>query len=49
MLLEYAVPIIVILILIIINGFFVAAEFAVAAASRPRVAQLAESGSAGPA
>ncbi len=32
--------------LIVINGFFVAAEFAVAGASRPRVAQLAEAGSA---
>lgn len=46
MLLEFGVPIAVILVLILVNGFFVAAEFAVAAASRPRVAQLAESGSA---
>jgi CBS domain containing-hemolysin-like protein len=45
--LEYAIPIIVILVLIVINGFFVAAEFAVAGASRPRVAALAASGSAG--
>lgn len=44
--LEFAVPIIVIIILIIVNGFFVAAEFAIAGASRPRVAHLAESGSA---
>jgi CBS domain containing-hemolysin-like protein len=43
---EYLVPVIVITVLIAINGFFVAAEFAVAAASRPRVKQLAESGSA---
>jgi CBS domain containing-hemolysin-like protein len=45
--LEYLVPIVIIIILIIINGFFVAAEFAVAGASRPRVAGLAASGSAG--
>lgn len=43
--LEYAVPILVIFILIIVNGFFVAAEFAIAGASRPRVAHLAEGGS----
>lgn len=43
---AYLVPIGVIFILISINGFFVAAEFAVAAASRPRVAQAAEAGSA---
>ncbi len=43
---DYLIPIIVILVLIVVNGFFVAAEFAVAGASRPRVAQLAESGSA---
>lgn len=46
MFVEYALPVLIILILIAVNGFFVAAEFAVAAASRPRVAQLAESGSA---
>jgi CBS domain containing-hemolysin-like protein len=43
--LDYLIPIAVILFLIFVNGFFVAAEFAVAAASRPRIAQLAESGS----
>lgn len=42
---EYLVPILVIIILIIINGFFVAAEFAIAGASRPRVTALAASGS----
>ncbi len=40
------VPILIILALIAVNGFFVAAEFAIAAASRPRVAQQAENGSA---
>ena len=43
---EYGVPILIILFLCLINGFFVAAEFAVAGASRPRVAGLAEEGSA---
>jgi CBS domain containing-hemolysin-like protein len=43
---EYLIPILVILVLIVINGFFVAAEFAVAGASRPRVAALAATGSA---
>ncbi len=42
---EYGVPIFIILFLCLINGFFVAAEFAVAGASRPRVAGLAEAGS----
>ena len=43
---EYLIPIGVIIVLIIINGFFVAAEFALAAAPRTRVAQMAEDGSA---
>jgi CBS domain containing-hemolysin-like protein len=43
---EYLIPILVILFLIVMNGFFVAAEFAVAGASRPRVAALAAGGSA---
>lgn len=43
---EYLIPIVIIIVLIIVNGFFVAAEFAMAGASRPRVAGLAESGSA---
>ena len=42
---EYFIPIAVITFLIIINGFFVAAEFAIAAAPRTRVAQMAEAGS----
>ena len=46
MFVEYGVPILVILVLIVINGFFVAAEFAVAGASRPRVSALAAGGSA---
>lgn len=44
---EYLIPIAVITVLIIINAFFVAAEFAIAAAPRTRVAQRAESGSKG--
>jgi CBS domain containing-hemolysin-like protein len=44
---EYLIPIVVIIFLIIVNGFFVAAEFAVAGASRPRVATLAAGGSTG--
>jgi CBS domain containing-hemolysin-like protein len=44
---EYGVPILIIILLCLINAFFVAAEFAVAGASRPRIAQMAESGSAG--
>ena len=43
---EYLIPIGVIIVLIIVNGFFVAAEFALAAAPRTRVAQMAEDGSA---
>ncbi len=43
---EYVIPILIILFLCLINGFFVAAEFAIAGASRPRVAGLAEAGSA---
>lgn len=42
---EYLVPIVIITFLIIVNGFFVAAEFALAAAPRTRVAQMAEGGS----
>lgn len=39
------IPLLLILLLIIINGLFVAAEFAIAAAPRARVAQMAENGS----
>ena len=44
--LEYLIPTLIIIILIVVNGFFVAAEFAVAGASRPRVSGLAAEGSA---
>jgi CBS domain containing-hemolysin-like protein len=40
------IPILIIILLIAINGFFVAAEFAIAATPRTRAAQMAESGSA---
>ena len=43
---EYLVPLAIIGILILINGFFVAAEFAIVAAPRTRIAQAAERGSA---
>jgi CBS domain containing-hemolysin-like protein len=43
---DFVIALIVIIVLIIINGFFVAAEFAIAGASRPRVSALAEEGSA---
>lgn len=42
---EFIIPILVIIVLIVINGFFVAAEFAIAGASRPRVSALADEGS----
>jgi CBS domain containing-hemolysin-like protein len=42
---EILIPIGIIIMLVAANGFFVAAEFAIAAAPRTRVAQLAESGS----
>jgi CBS domain containing-hemolysin-like protein len=40
------IPILIIIILIAVNGFFVAAEFAIAATPRTQAAKLAESGSA---
>lgn len=42
---EYLLPISIILVLIVLNGVYVAAEFAVAAAQHTRIAQMAESGS----
>lgn len=42
---EYLLPIVIIAILIFLNGVYVAAEFAVAAAQHTRVAQMAASGS----
>ncbi len=42
---EYLIPVVVVSILILTNGLFVAAEFAIAGASRPRLAYLAEEGS----
>lgn len=42
---EIAIPLLNILLLIIVNGIFVAAEFGIAASPRARIAQLAEGGS----
>jgi CBS domain containing-hemolysin-like protein len=42
---EYLIPIVIITILIIVNGFFVAAEFALAGVPHTRIAQMAEDGS----
>lgn len=42
---EIVVPLLIILVLIIVNGIFVAAEFGIAASPRARIAQMAESGS----
>jgi len=44
---EFIIPILLITLLIIVNGIFVAAEFGIAATPRARIAQLAESGSVG--
>lgn len=41
---TYLVPIVVIILLIIANGLFVAAEFAIVAARKPRVAQMGRDG-----
>jgi CBS domain containing-hemolysin-like protein len=43
---EYLVPILIILVLILLNGMFVAAEFAIVTASGPRMKTLADQGSA---
>ncbi len=42
---EYLVPLLIITFLILLNGLFVAAEFAIVAAPRPRLMQAAERGS----
>ncbi|MBX3015221.1 MAG: HlyC/CorC family transporter [Caldilineaceae bacterium] len=42
---EFLLPLSIITFLIVINGLFVAAEFAIAAAPRARIAQMAEEGS----
>ncbi|MEZ4864782.1 MAG: hemolysin family protein [Caldilineaceae bacterium] len=42
---EIAIPLLILLCLILINGLFVAAEFAIAAVPRARIAQMASSGS----
>ena len=45
MIAEYLIPIVIIMLLIIVNGVFVAAEFAIASVPHTRVTQMAESGS----
>ena len=46
MILEYLIPILIILILILLNGMFVAAEFALVTAPRPQLRSMKEQGSA---
>lgn len=43
---DYALPILVIVVLIVLNALFVAAEFAIVAVRRPRIEGLAEEGHA---
>ena len=45
MIAEYLVPIIIILLLILINGLYVAAEFSLVTASRPKLQSMAAHGS----
>lgn len=42
---EYIVPIVIILVLILLNGLFVAAEFAIVTAPRPKLRNLKDEGS----
>ena len=44
-LITYGVPLVVILVLIVLNGLFVAAEFSLVGSRRSRLESLAESGS----
>lgn len=44
---TYVLPIFIILLLIVLNGLFVAAEFAIVAARKSRLQQLASTGNAG--
>ncbi len=46
MILEYLIPILIIFILILLNGMFVAAEFALVTAPRPQLRTMEEKGSA---
>jgi CBS domain containing-hemolysin-like protein len=41
---DYLIPIIVILVLVAINGLFVAAEFAIVGVRHSRISELAEEG-----
>ncbi len=42
---EFLIPVLITAVLILLNGLFVAAEFAIVAAPKARIAQLAEEGS----
>ena len=45
MIAEFVIPVLIILILVLLNGLFVAAEFALVTAQRPRLKQLEDQGS----